>query len=244
MDPRQASKIPPSHSRGQPSDHRGGQCAPAHLDEQPVETGGRRAVVLDQRIDHLPGQGPAAVDGGGSLGSLAGEGNRASLDSGKHRMVGRVAGHARLALAAHHPAAELGDAVHHRFVGPGRHEHVEGPAHGSGHDRRGQRSVAAAGDGVGPVVPFVVVLAGQPMGEGHTEQVAGLVRAGHVARLVLDPQLRPTHAGGLGQLGPGAEGCRLEAVPFDTGDGRVKLADCGCDRFWGRSTGLGEPARL
>ncbi len=80
----------------------------------------------------------------------------------------------------------------HRRAGIGRDEHVERPVGGARDHRRGERGIAAGGDGEPARAQAV---AGRQPGdlqhaqiEHHPHEVARLVRAGHVAGLVLDPQ--------------------------------------------------------
>ncbi len=140
-------------------------------------------------------------------------------------MVGRVAGLSRLALADLDLCAQAAEALHDRGLSAGRHEHEQATLGRAGHDGRRQARVAAAGDGQrGGGIRQAEVLR-HAQAEHDTHQVPRLVRAGDVARLVLDPEAALRAEAELPvQAGGSHHGRGPEAVAVHGSDGLVELA--------------------
>ncbi len=143
-------------------------------------------------------------------------------------MVGGVAGHARLTRAHRDPRVEMLQALHDRTVRVHGHEHVEHAVAGRRDHRRRQRRVPAAGDRQVP--PMHRVRAAEALHDlqehQESEEVAGLVRPGHVSGLVLDPHAPVTGEPELvaQRVRPGKRRAD-EAVAVDPGDLTVESGD-------------------
>ena len=108
-------------------------------------------------------------------------------DGSQQAVVGGVAGLSGLALADLDLRLQAAEALEDRGLGAGRHEDEQAAPGGARHDGRGQRRVAAAGDGQwGGRVGQAEVLR-HPQAEHDAHEVARLVGARDVAGLVLDP---------------------------------------------------------
>ena len=192
--------------------------AAADLDHEPVER--------DAGGGELPAERLAALDREPVQVALAGERERAPGHGLEQAVVGRVAGDAGPAGADLDLCAQRLEPGEHGGVRVGGDEDLQRPAAGRRDDRRGERGVAAGGDReVGPVVRQA-----EPLGDlepdQDAEEVARLVRAGDVARLVLDPD--PAAGGEAEPVGEllGTRERRLdEAVPVDARDLAVERAD-------------------
>ena len=201
-------------------DARAGERAASDLDDEPVER--------DAGGDELPADRLAALDGEPVQVALAGERQRA----GRQRLVegvdGRVAGNARMPRAGRDVCAERGEPLEHDRVGVDRDEDAQGPAAGRGDDGGRERGVPAARDR--ELSPVVRVGEAEPFDDlepdQDAEQVAGLVGAGHVLRLVLHPD-----AAARGEAEAVAERVRPgerrgdEAVAVDAGHAAIELED-------------------
>ena len=169
----------------------GRQGAAADLDDHAVDRLARRQELRQD----LPDQGPAALQGQSVLRPLAGEGHVAAVDRLQEAEVGRVARLLRPTRAGDGFGSEGGQPAGHQRVGLDRHEGAEGEVGRAGDRGGGQRRVAAARDRQGRerawpgVVPIHLPSApAQRRPQAEPEQVTHLVRAGHVAGLVLDPE--------------------------------------------------------
>ena len=138
---------------------------------------------------------------------------------------GRIARKARFSRAHGDLCAELLEALQHDRIGVDGDEDAEPPPTGRGDDRRRQRGVPAAGDR--QVAAPGSIDEPDPLGDlepdQHAEQVARLVRAGHVARFVLDPDaatLRETEP--VAELVAARERRGREPVTVDGGDAVVE----------------------
>ncbi len=195
-----------------------GERAAADLHDQPVD---RLAGGCD-----LPGERLAALDGEPVEVPLARERQRALCERLLEPLHGGIAGNAGGAGADGDERAQLLEPVQHERVGADRDEDAQRALARGRDDRRGERRVAAARDR--EVGPFR--RAAEPLGDfeihEHAEQVAGLVRAGDVAGLVLDPDAaRSGEAEPVAELVAAAERRHREAVAVDGGDALVEPAD-------------------
>ena len=161
---------------------------------------------------HLVTERLAALDGEPVLVPLARERERTVRDRRLEAVIGRVANDALSRGHDRDLRSQLAQPVQHDRLGVGRDENQEPPAPRGSDDCGGQGSVPAAGDGER-----------RPRAHGHAqppdnlemqedpEQMACLVRAGDVARLVLhrDRRRRPD---AVGERGAGANGVTDETV--------------------------------
>ena len=193
----------------------------ADLDDDPVEgTAGRAQLVGD-----LPGQGRPALDREAVVRSLAGERDGAlgeGLLQPQVRGIARLAGSAR---ADDDDGPELPQPVDRGGVRAGGDEHAQLALGCPGENGSGQGGVAAARDGEGRSGIATGHRLGNPQLEQDPEQVACLVRARHVAGLVLDPDrtLRP-QPGGVRDPRRPDERRDAEPAAVHAGDGVVELA--------------------
>ena len=201
-----------------------GQRSPADLDDQVIQ-----GAALARQIGHeLVAEGLAALDGQPVLRALGGERQRPPRQLLPQPQVRRVAERAGRARADDHRGLEFAQPGGQAGVGVGRDEHGQPPAAGPGHHGRGQGRVPAAGDGQLPAaggVEQTAALHDRQVDE-HAHQVAALVRARHVAGLVLDPH--PAGGGegqGLAQFRAAEERRGAEPVPVHGGDRRVERGD-------------------
>lgn len=136
----------------------GADAARAACDVEPAREGRRQRAAADlhehgvghgalERVDHLPHERFAALDGEGAVRALAAERRGAPGDRVAKGEVGRIAGHRGVAGARVHRRPELAKLFDNRRVGPRRDEDVERATRCTGHDRRRQGRVAAARDG-------------------------------------------------------------------------------------------------
>ncbi len=163
---------------------RGGQRPATDLDDEPVEG----HAPLGELVDHLPAQGCAALDDEAVLVALAGERDRTRVDGRSaaghslDRRSGRSPGTAPRPCASRSARrARIGVSA------SGRHEDQQPAPRRAGDDGGSQGGVAAAGDGQGPARVHGLQRLGDAELEHDRHEVPRLVRAGHVARLVLDP---------------------------------------------------------
>ena len=163
------------------------------LDDEPIEG----HAVVGELVDELPAERRAALDDEPVLVALAGERHGAVLDRRLEREV-RMGSPACARLRAGRRvtvAPRSRQPVEDGRLGVGRHEDEQVAPRGAGDDGRGQGRVAAAGDGQRPRRVEPGDRLGHAQLEHDAHQVAGLVRAGDVAGLVLDPARRPAGRG-------------------------------------------------
>ena len=197
-----------------------GERAAAHLDHDPVD----RATRCPDAVDHLPRERRTALDRQPVVRALAGERDGAGGDRLLEPEVRGVTGLARLPRAHDHARPERPQLVHDAGIRAVGDEHPQLAPAGPGDDRCREGRVATARDGQRQrrIEPGDRV--GDPELQQHPEQVAGLVRSGNVAGLVLDPHRAPgSEPRGIGE--PAGEGQRRrpEAVPRDLRHGIVQL---------------------
>ncbi len=140
-----------------------------------------------QLVGDLPGQRRPALDREAVVGALAGERDGALGEGLLQPEIGGIAGLTGVSRAGDDARVQGPEAVDHRDVGGGRDEHPQLASRGPGDHRGGEGSVAAARDGEGPRGVAVTQRLGHPQLQEDPEQVTRLVRARHVASLVLDP---------------------------------------------------------
>ncbi len=234
MDTGHAGQHAEGHRLGETLCHRTPERAAADLDHDVVET-----CLACQRGGDLVAEGLATFDREAVLVALAGKGKRAFGDRRLQAVIGRVAGHAFYAGTNGDLGSERLQPVDHGGLGVGRDEHEEAPAAGGGDDGGRQGGVAAAGDrerrraalGHAEAVDDLQM-------DKEAEQVAGLVRAGDVACLVLHPDRTCPEAAreGRGSL----EGRHDEPVPVDLGHLVVEVAHEAHVRVVGHAVSCGE----
>jgi len=183
----------PAGGRTSPDD-RARQRAAAHLDHDRIQRAGLKPAFGLLRasgrnlLDHLPGERLAALDGQSVVAPLAAERQGTVAQRGLERQVAGISREAGLPVAGRDPGAEGLQAAENRRVRGRRHEHVKRPACGTRHHGGREGRVAAAGDGQGSAVFEGSRPLGNEQVEHHAHQVACLVRARDVHRLVLHPQ--------------------------------------------------------
>ncbi len=160
-----------------------GEGAAPDLDDHPVQG---HAFARD-RLRHLEGQRFAALDRESVERALARERDRPVLDGRKQSAHGRVAMAARRPPDELDPRMEALEPGQDGRVGVGRDEDVEPTPRGMRDDGRSQGGVPTARDGQRPALERGVEGLPDEQLEHDAHQVAGLVRAGHAPRLVLDP---------------------------------------------------------
>jgi hypothetical protein len=217
-------------------DGRAGQRSPADLDDEVIQ------AVVAEVGDKLVAERLPALDGQAVLGALGGERQRTVIQFPAQRQVRGVAPDARLAGADDHRGPQVAQPAGEAGVGLRRDEHGQRPAAGPGHHGRRQGRVPAARDGQGAAtgrVEQAEALHDGQMDE-HAHKMPALVRAGHVAGLVLDQ-----HAAGLGEAQRRAEfraaGERrgAEAVAVHRGDRGVERDDQIAVGLVGQAAGRG-----
>ena len=190
------------------------------MDDQAVD----RGSVIGQLVDELPSQRRAALDGEAVEVALHRERHGTPGDGLHQPLHGGIAGLAGPALADLDHCLERAQPLHDRLLCAWWHEHQQATLRRAGHHCGRQGGVATGGDGQRRVGIDQAQRRGHRQAQHHTGEVARLVRARHVAGLILDPHAGPCLEAQLGiEAGRTHDRRGAESATIDGGDGLVEL---------------------